>query len=217
MIVTNIESVSYEVDKLESIRRHTPLYRMTAKESIKFGPITISAGTVGGLVEHLYSINNSWLENGAVVIGEANIKNCLLRGNTFIAGNVHINGNNQYLGGNAGDVTINGNITLNMEQPIDIGPITLTGDATLTGNGDILSISGLFNCKGYGTHLTVYKTNKDIFCYSVGLGLCNIKDLTIRLLELNARDDTYSILDNDEIRTRTFARHLTTMIKSYFK
>lgn len=214
-----IETVSYGLDKLESMKHHTPLYRMRADQSIKFNDHTIPAGTVGGLVEHRSSVDGSWLENGVVVVGESKIKNCLVRGNTFIAGNVHIIGNGHYLGGNAGDVTINGDVTLNMECPIDMGPITLTGDAVLTGNGDIISISGLFNNKGYGTHFTAYKTDKDIFCYANGLGLCNIKDLTIKLLTLEANEDIdeHIFSDNDDIHIRTFARHLTTMIKSYFK
>lgn len=215
---TTRSAVSYELDKIKSMSHHTPLYRMTAKEPIKFGSITIPTGTTGGLVEHQYSIVDSWLEDGVIVVGEAEIKDCLVRGNTFIAGNVHINGNRNYIGGNSGDVTINGDITLNMETSIDMGPITLTGDATLTGNRDILSISGLFNNKGYGTHLTVYKSNNGIFCYASSFGLCNLKDLTIRLLELNTHDDMCDhILDDDELHVRTFAKHLTTMIRSYFK
>lgn len=211
--------VSYELDKLESMRRHTPLYRLRAEQSIKFNDYTVPAGTIGGLVEHQWSIDNSWLESGVMVVGEAKIKNCLVRGNTFIAGDVHIIGNGHYLGGNAGDITINGDVTLKMECPIDMGPITLTGNAVLTGNGDIISISGLFNNKGYGTHFTAYKTDKDIFCYANGLGLCNIKDLTIKLLGLEANDniDEHIFDESDSLHIRTFAKHLTTMIKSYFK
>lgn len=205
------ETISYQVDRRESMMRHTQLYRMKINEPVTINGVSFSVGDVGGLVEHPNNIINSWVEDGAIVAGNAVIKDCTVRKSCYIVGDVHINGNGHFIGGTGGDVILNGEIKLDLQCSIDMGPITLTGEATLTGVDDILSICGLFENKGYGGHLTAYRCVTGIFCYTTEIGLCKLEDLVDNLMV-----DESIFINSDTEYLKKHTQNIVTMIQSFF-
>lgn len=171
---------SFTLDRLQSSLNQKQLYRMVSNTNNGNFP-GVEVGTRGGLVEKPGNIHNSWIEDGAMVTGNAVVSNCNVRKNVYVRDNVNIIGNGCYLGGNGGPIIIGGSVILDMCKPIDCGPITIFGDnIAITGDNDIISICGLFKNMGYNTHLTFYKPRggTDILCYGCYL------DGTIQLEEL---------------------------------
>lgn len=161
-----MNTVEFVLDRIESSRLHRRVYRLHANGPIpKFG---VSTGDIGGLVEHQDNICDSWVEDGAFVFDSAKLYNCRLRAGSCITNDAIVNGNGYFLGGSMGPVTLGGKTKLTLTDNIDMGPITIFDDVELTEH-DILSINGIFKCKGWATHLTFYKKSNRIKCYSCSL------------------------------------------------
>lgn len=210
-----MEQISFTLDRIESARYNKKLYRMKAEDRLEFGSYCITPGTIGGLVEHPSNIKDSWIENGAVIVDQAMVSDCYVSRGVYACDECSIIGNGHLLGGNAGDITICDSVLLDLKNRLDMGPLTLRGNGIkLTGDGDIISLCGLFPNRGYNTHITVYKSNTKIYCYWSGSnGACELKDLSTALLKNEDED----LIFNDKNHLMTFSKHLTSLIKCYFK
>lgn len=206
-------NVSFALDRIESAKYNKKLYRMKAEDRLNF-VYSIAPGTIGGLVESPSNIKDSWIEDGAMIVDHAIVTDCLVRKDVYASNNCTIVGNGNILGGNSGYVTICDSVFLNLKTTLDMGPLTLCGEGiTLTGENDIISLCGLFPNKGYNTHITVYKSNGKIYCcWHESDGICELKDLSSALLK--AEDD---IIFDDKSHLMTFTKHLTSLVKCYFK